>query len=82
MVYSQHRDMHENNICVLTHTRSKAFSEDDPIYGRSGLEVTLIDYGLSRARLPDETITYKDLEADLEIFRGKRWHRQFETYRQ
>jgi len=75
--------MHENNICILAHPRTaKEYTDDDPIYGRSGFEVTLIDYGLSRARLPSGSITFKDLETDLEVFRGKRWHRQFETYRQ
>lgn len=53
-------------------------------YGFSGFEVTLLDYGLSRATLPNNEIVFFDLEKDLEIFRGDaRLHNtlQFETYR-
>lgn len=88
---TQHRDLHENNICVLANTipPRKRFPNAD--YGRSGLTVTLIDYGLSRAKLTRkfsanestiEEVAFKDLELDLEVFQGPKGQMQFETYRQ
>ena len=50
-------------------------------YGRSGLEVTILDYGLSRATLPNGDIAYNDLENDLAVFQGAPGHAQFDIYR-
>ncbi|KAF8859005.1 hypothetical protein BDZ45DRAFT_371303 [Acephala macrosclerotiorum] len=76
----EHRDLHENNICIKI---KDDFVENDPNraketipgllgikYGFSGLEITIIDYGLSRATLPNGEIMFKDLEQDLEVFKG------------
>lgn len=51
----------------------------DQMFGRSGLRVTLIDYGLSRAKIGNE-IVYKDLEKDLELFHAPQML-QNDTYR-
>jgi serine/threonine-protein kinase haspin len=51
------------------------------LFGRSGLEVTLIDYGLSRAKLPNGDIAYCDLEEDLAVFCGEDGNSQYDTYR-
>ena len=50
-------------------------------YGRSGFEVTILDYGLSRAKLPNGDIVFNDLENDLAIFQGTAGRTQFDTYR-
>ncbi|CZR67183.1 uncharacterized protein PAC_17082 [Phialocephala subalpina] len=76
----EHRDLHENNICIKL---KDDFVENDPNrpkncissllrlkYGFSGLEITIIDYGLSRAELVNGEIMFKDLEQDLEVFKG------------
>ncbi|CAG8977549.1 hypothetical protein HYALB_00012355 [Hymenoscyphus albidus] len=78
----EHRDLHENNICVVK-VRDAAIPEKDSSlkWKNSGLEITLIDYGLSRATLPNgETMCYP-LENDLGIFRGSDGHPQFNAYR-
>jgi serine/threonine-protein kinase haspin len=51
------------------------------LFGRSGLEVTVIDYGLSRAKLPTGEVMFYDMEEDLVIFRGEEGKSQFDTYR-
>lgn len=45
------------------------------------MEVTLIDYGLSRAKLPTGEVMYYDLEDDLVVFRGEDGKPQYDTYR-
>jgi hypothetical protein len=65
----KHRDLHENNICISRHPPTQN-AEDLPesvLFGRSGLEVTLIDYGLSRAKLA--------------VFCGEDGKPQYDTYR-
>lgn len=82
----EHRDLHENNICVrLTdvdpHVSS---SKNSMLFGRSGLEVTIIDYGLSRTRLESGEVIYKDLETDPDLFQATDSGIagvQFDTYR-
>jgi hypothetical protein len=78
----QHRDLHENNICI-------AFGEPSAVtpssahqkYGFSGIKVTILDYGLSRAKLQNGDEVFYDLEEDLEVFRGSPGNPQFDTYR-
>lgn len=78
----QHRDLHENNICISSgNSTAVAFSNGIQKYGLSGLRVTLLDYGLSRATLPNRDEVYYDLETDLAVFRGPSPHSQFDTYR-
>jgi serine/threonine-protein kinase haspin len=52
--------------------------------GHSGLEITIIDYGLSRATL-DEKIAYNDLEQSVELFQGEgtnaNENMQYDNYR-
>jgi serine/threonine-protein kinase haspin len=79
----KHRDLHENNICISRRTSTQC-ADDLPgsvLFGRSGLEVTLIDYGLSRAKLPNGEIAFSDLEEDLAVFCGEDGKSQFDTYR-
>ncbi|POR34084.1 Serine/threonine-protein kinase haspin-like protein hrk1 [Tolypocladium paradoxum] len=68
----EHRDLHEGNICVKRvspprerHANSGGF------FGNSGVDITILDYGLSRAE--DLSIDYAkpvafDLERDLGLF--------------
>ena len=82
LIRSQHRDLHENNICITVGQPSVlAPSIDHQRYGLSGLKVTLLDYGLSRAKLENGDDVYCDLEEDLEVFRGSPGYSQFDTYR-
>lgn len=84
---SQHRDLHENNICVRQkhHIPSHdPISDGDVKYGFSGYVVTIIDYGLSRARVENGDIVFQDLEKDLELFHGESGGMhgmQFDNYR-
>lgn len=53
-------------------------------FGFSGLEVTLIDYGLSRAKLSNGEIAYNNLETELSVFQGTETGAgavQFDIYR-
>lgn len=83
----QHRDLHEGNLCirktgdpipVAERTRSANF-------GFSGLEITILDYGLSRAcdeyESEDSVPVAYDLERDLSIFTSEH-AAQCEVYRQ
>ncbi|KAK8022190.1 Protein kinase-like domain [Apiospora rasikravindrae] len=70
----EHRDLHEGNLCIRQ-TGEAVLPEDRDtaaFFGHSGLEITILDYGLSRARgdldlEESEPIAY-DLERDLSIF--------------
>lgn len=64
--------MHEGNICIkqVRPPRDKE-ARSDTFFGYSGLEITILDYGLSRAE--DLSIDYAkpvafDLEKDLSLF--------------
>lgn len=67
--------MHEGNLCVrqVSHPRDKADDDDSTgVFGYSGLDITILDYGLSRAEDEDddgrvEPIAF-DLEKDLSLF--------------
>lgn len=65
----EHRDLHEGNLCVRqTGTpRCKPAAGTDQ-FGYSGLDITILDYGLSRAEGEDgEPVAY-DLEKDISLF--------------
>ncbi|OIW33595.1 hypothetical protein CONLIGDRAFT_628506 [Coniochaeta ligniaria NRRL 30616] len=68
----EHRDLHEGNLCVrLTGLPSETKSDDDGSpcrFGYSGLDITILDYGLSRAEDDDGEAVAYDLEKDLGIF--------------
>ncbi|TVY19751.1 putative serine/threonine-protein kinase haspin-like [Lachnellula arida] len=82
----EHRDLHENNICVsvspapsLETTGTSA--TPNLKLGRAGVKTTLIDYGLSRAKLQNGTVVFLDLEEDPMVFQGSEGHPQFNAYR-
>ncbi|KAH6998593.1 hypothetical protein BKA56DRAFT_665165 [Ilyonectria sp. MPI-CAGE-AT-0026] len=68
----EHRDLHEGNLCIKQRRppremgpRSKGF------FGFSGLDITILDYGLSRAEdlsIDDVAPVAFDLEKDLSLF--------------
>ncbi|KAB8301538.1 hypothetical protein EYC80_003384 [Monilinia laxa] len=103
----EHRDLHENNICILEHSppstqksksnpKARDHSPHSPHkFGNSGLEITILDYGLSRATIyptptpsnpspAPETVSY-NLESDPAVFSsfepGTIAGIQFDTYR-
>ncbi|KAM0138104.1 hypothetical protein ACHAP3_003880 [Botrytis cinerea] len=106
----EHRDLHENNICILerippsdapkanSKSRSKTKPQNTPSphkFGNSGLEITILDYGLSRATIypvsstsnpspAPETVFY-NLESDTAVFSSFEPSNiagiQFDTYR-
>ncbi|GAP89617.2 putative HASPIN protein kinase [Rosellinia necatrix] len=67
----EHRDLHEGNLCVRKVCEPVPKDERDRTcyFGFSGLEITILDYGLSRAQADynSEPVAY-DLERDLGIF--------------
>jgi serine/threonine-protein kinase haspin len=83
----QHRDLHEGNLCIRQ-VGEPVLLEDrrtDAYFGHSGLEITILDYGLSRARgdlekEDSEPVAY-DLERDLSIFTSEHAP-QCKVYRQ
>ncbi|KAI1809936.1 hypothetical protein GGS20DRAFT_243373 [Poronia punctata] len=67
----EHRDLHEGNLCVrkVGEPVPRENRHRTGHFGFSGLEITILDYGLSRAQaeLDSEPIAY-DLERDLSLF--------------
>jgi len=73
----------ENNICVSHNRVPVHFGREDDEnlrFGFSGVEITILDYGLSSATLPNGDRVYLDLDNDLALFRGPS-KPQFDTYR-
>ncbi|EFX04209.1 hypothetical protein CMQ_1137 [Grosmannia clavigera kw1407] len=71
----EHRDLHEGNLCVrqITPPREKTEKDEESVmFGYSGLDITILDYGLSRADEPGSGTTGEpiafDLEKDLSLF--------------
>jgi serine/threonine-protein kinase haspin len=64
----EHRDLHEGNLCVRQVKPPSTKVDDDGLcqFGYSGLDITILDYGLSRAE-DSEAVAY-DLEKDLSLF--------------
>ncbi|KAH8909812.1 hypothetical protein BR93DRAFT_924819 [Coniochaeta sp. PMI_546] len=63
----EHRDLHEGNLCIRQTGPPSTKSDSSPCqFGYSGLDITILDYGLSRAE-GGEAVAY-DLEKDLSIF--------------
>ncbi|KAG9253322.1 uncharacterized protein F5Z01DRAFT_658504 [Emericellopsis atlantica] len=68
----EHRDLHEGNLCIRQVSSPRAKPADAPQpFGYSGLDITILDYGLSRAE--DMSVDFakpvaSDLERDLSLF--------------
>ncbi|KAK3692511.1 hypothetical protein B0T22DRAFT_15664 [Podospora appendiculata] len=59
LIQFEHRDLHEGNLCIRQARPAKPkadLGDDNPSqFGCSGLEITILDYGLSRAHVsPDD----------------------------
>lgn len=85
----EHRDLHEGNLCVrqVSHPKTKNDKDGDSpvVFGFSGLDITILDYGLSRGEDVDddertEPIAF-DLEKDLGLFTSTHAE-QCKVYRQ
>lgn len=80
LIQFEHRDLHEGNLCVRQVRPPSPKPTDDTTpsssgicFGFSGLEITILDYGLSRASPcnpppPGAPPIFYDLETDLSIF--------------
>lgn len=81
----QHRDLHEGNICFRQTRPSSSKVDRTPCrFGDSGLDVTILDYGLSRAEDADAIDLVpiaNDLERDLSLFTSTH-AKQCKVYRQ
>lgn len=83
----EHRDLHEGNLCIrqVAPPRQRAKSSSACQFGYSGLDITILDYGLSRAQdlvqdEEDKPIAF-DLEKDLSLFTSNH-AAQCKVYRQ
>ncbi|KAI1743562.1 hypothetical protein F4680DRAFT_348148 [Xylaria scruposa] len=80
----EHRDLHEGNLCIRKVSEPIPKDERDRsgYFGFSGLEITILDYGLSRARgVHSSAPVAYDLERDLSIFTSEH-AAQCRVYRQ
>lgn len=81
----QHRDLHEGNICVRqTRLPKPKIDKSSCQFGYSGIDVTILDYGLSRAEDADAVNAApiaNDLERDLSLFTSTH-AKQCKVYRQ
>ncbi|KAF4782691.1 hypothetical protein HER10_EVM0001837 [Colletotrichum scovillei] len=69
----EHRDLHEGNLCIRRSEdpQTRNPKKAGPYFGYSGLDITILDYGLSRAEdleLEESQPIALDLEKDLSIF--------------
>ncbi|TDZ29362.1 Serine/threonine-protein kinase haspin-like protein hrk1 [Colletotrichum spinosum] len=70
----EHRDLHEGNLCIrrIEKPQTRDRRVEGPYFGYSGLDITILDYGLSRAEDLDSDEEpgpiALDLEKDLGIF--------------
>ncbi|PNP50935.1 hypothetical protein THARTR1_08556 [Trichoderma harzianum] len=81
----EHRDLHEGNLCVKqARPPRKRDPNTEGFFGYSGLEITILDYGLSRAEdltNDDSKPIVYDLERDLSLFTST-YNPQCKVYRQ
>ncbi|KAL7821645.1 hypothetical protein V8C44DRAFT_315273 [Trichoderma aethiopicum] len=81
----EHRDLHEGNLCIKqARPPRKRPPTADGFFGYSGLEITILDYGLSRAEdlsNDDAAPIVYDLERDLSLFTST-YNPQCKVYRQ
>ncbi|KAH6888657.1 hypothetical protein B0T10DRAFT_607012 [Thelonectria olida] len=68
----EHRDLHEGNLCLKQVKPPKEMGPGSHgVFGYSGLDITILDYGLSRAEdlsVDDAQPVAFDLERDLSLF--------------
>ncbi|CAM1505478.1 Fc.00g111150.m01.CDS01 [Cosmosporella sp. VM-42] len=85
LVMFEHRDLHEGNLCVKQVKPSREMGARlEGFFGYSGLDITILDYGLSRAEdlsVNDAKPVSFDLERDLSLFTSTH-ATQCEAYRQ
>ncbi|ROW12125.1 hypothetical protein VMCG_00728 [Cytospora schulzeri] len=85
LVKFEHRDLHEGNVCIREVAPAKPKTDKSPCrFGYSGLDVTILDYGLSRAEDTTQirpTPIAHDLEKDLSLFTSTH-AKQCKVYRQ
>ncbi|KAL2201216.1 hypothetical protein P885DRAFT_65497 [Corynascus similis CBS 632.67] len=84
LIEFEHRDLHEGNLCirrVCSPATPEGIAASPYRFGHSGLDITILDYGLSRATNPEPTsptaaspaapaIVAYDLEKDLSLFQS------------
>ncbi|KAM0370457.1 hypothetical protein ACHAPY_010533 [Fusarium culmorum] len=72
LVMFEHRDLHEGNLCIRqVKSPRKMGPPSAGFFGYSGLDITILDYGLSRGEdlsVDDSTPVAFDLERDLSLF--------------
>ncbi|KAM0243100.1 hypothetical protein ACHAP5_006890 [Fusarium lateritium] len=72
LVMFEHRDLHEGNLCIRQVRPSREItSHSEGFFGFSGLDITILDYGLSRGEdlsIDDAKPVAFDLERDLSLF--------------
>lgn len=83
---SQHRDLHENNVCLRRRHGDPGKKDGDKTGDRyklneSGYEATILDFTLSRAQIGDGKIAFYNLENDTTIFEGDGIP-QYDVYRE
>ncbi|KAL2164413.1 hypothetical protein VTH06DRAFT_3629 [Thermothelomyces fergusii] len=104
LIEFEHRDLHEGNLCIrrvrpptATTTTTPPAPEAAYKFGHSGLDITILDYGLSRATdpnaplpsssspssppPPEASVVAYDLEKDLSLFQSTHAP-QCQVYRQ
>ncbi|KAK7416425.1 hypothetical protein QQX98_005242 [Neonectria punicea] len=68
----EHRDLHEGNLCIKQRRAPTEMGHiSHGVFGFSGLDITILDYGLSRAEdlsVDDAAPVAFDLEKDLSLF--------------
>jgi serine/threonine-protein kinase haspin len=54
----EHRDLHMSNLCYTTHESNGPFNSSNAasVLGRSGFDINIIDYTLSRIKVEDEIV--------------------------
>lgn len=65
----EHRDLHLSNICVQLNTGEEVDSGYELIPHATNVDVTIIDYTLARATMPDDSIIFNPMK-DENIFTG------------
>ncbi|KAJ4268576.1 hypothetical protein NW762_002641 [Fusarium torreyae] len=72
LVMFEHRDLHEGNLCIRQFKPSREMRpRSQGFFGFSGLDITILDYGLSRGEdlSNDDAVPVAfDLERDLSLF--------------